>query len=62
MSEKSCESCAFSHNIGDGYDTQCRFNPPVVIFITAHGDWGSFWPIVQPNDWCGKFKESETND
>ena len=59
MSEKICSLCSFydslQGNVGenDKRSGVCRFNAPKVF----DNKKSAFWPLVKPNDWCGKFLE-----
>jgi len=56
ISKKVCGSCGF-YDLGKvapkrGKETGiCRFSPPK----PSTDDKGALWPIVNANDWCGKF-------
>ncbi len=33
--------------------SQCRRSPPVLC-----ADWGSGWPAVERDDWCGEYRSA----
>ncbi len=56
--EERCERCRFCHDyiwglrrVDERPIWECRINPP-----TAAHNWRAAFPIVEPNDWCGKFE------
>lgn len=64
MSNKpACEVCRFASPERGYRQHQCRRNAPTVRTVPAHIDLREHvpvWPIVQSNDWCGKFKTALT--
>ena len=64
-----CENCKFYwHLDNDGAEDvddaetvpltgECRFNPP--RFISEEDDFIGHWPMVNIEDWCGKFQPEE---
>ena len=55
---KHCESCAYFEQT-DAIEKVvsksaglCRYNPPLIMETMAPV---AQWPVVQVNDWCGKF-------
>ena len=55
----TCATCAFFHDVKN----ECRFNPPQVGQIVETSPYSdtigskttSQWPIVDSNDWCGRY-------
>ncbi len=58
MSHAVCNSCAFYEDHAANAPIQlsdaglCRVNPPV---SQTAAEGRGIWPIVQKNDWCGKY-------
>ncbi len=58
MPHAACNACAFYEDHVANSAAQlsdaglCRANPPVT---QKEADIRGFWPVVQKNDWCGKF-------
>lgn len=63
----SCETCRYSELAvleeapkgGPGPALLCRRNPPTPAALPSDetGFW-SEWPVVEPSDWCGEWKEA----
>jgi hypothetical protein len=51
MSATACNSCAFFQNTADKAGL-CRANPPA---SQQDSDTRAQWPVVNSDDWCGKF-------
>ena len=47
---RRCENCYYRT---DNY--RCRVNPPVILH-----DLGAKWPIVQYDDYCGRWRSKES--
>ena len=63
MTEPACKDCRFSNPShtnpsGKQFD-ECRYNPPTMSSTATDESYGFGWPLVNVNDWCGKF-ESKT--
>ena len=56
MTKHRCEDCQFFQD-----PNTCRINPPVVIAAgeTVHH---RMWPVVTPDDWCGRFVGKSDRD
>jgi hypothetical protein len=51
----ACKDCRWCER--REHDGTCRINPPRMrgaVTDTGDGAWAA-WPIVNTNDWCGKF-------
>jgi len=61
--DKRCENCEFYNSNSAVWDTgECRFNAPLPSIKPAmmsdkfYSGASLNWPPVQPNDWCGQYK------
>jgi hypothetical protein len=57
VQQDTCEICRYWINKKgkrDGYDGDCRKNPPTVISDDCH----AIWPDTRATDWCGEWKEA----
>lgn len=58
MAHQSCNACVFYEDHVANSPSQlddgglCRANPPVT---QKDDESRGLWPVVKPNDWCGKF-------
>jgi len=48
----ACQTCAYSSG---SYRMECRIKPPAPNYKT----YGRMFPIVEPNDWCARYKTKE---
>ena len=61
MTDPACKDCRFFNAMnqdplrpdGDSLRGECRLNPPTII---PSGIQSAEWPVVDVNDWCGKFE------
>jgi hypothetical protein len=62
---ETCENCKFFH-ITQAVDKAgwCLRNPPQVVVVHTKDrddywnyDYRSCWPEVDPNEWCGEWRE-----
>ena len=54
---QACNHCAFfghqdSQATSDATSGACRYNPP----SASTKDKAAFWPVVNSQDWCGRFE------
>jgi hypothetical protein len=52
LDNASCRTCLFSEEVKAWFE--CRYNPPVVVQLKQE-DRDSLFPVVRPDDWCGKY-------
>lgn len=67
---KTCETCRFRKpDPRDDYKShgECRRLPPVPMcwtgqdgYSNATAHYEQHWPFMQPDDWCGEHKPTET--
>lgn len=54
-----CDQCWYAHPCElDEEMAECRFNPPVATG-GLHCERFTHWPRVKPNDFCGKFTNTQ---
>lgn len=60
MSDERCENCKFFEEIWDkGLELasgNCRFKPPIPVYVAKKEDDVSLWPHVYNYEWCGEWK------
>lgn len=56
---KCCLCCKFSY-IENNDGLQCRYKPPIIIH--RNGITETIFPLVLPDQWCGKFKKGKINE
>ena len=54
----TCGDCLHYFRGGVGEDRCRRYPPTITTDRYGHGE--SDWPSVEPGDWCGEWKSSET--
>lgn len=58
--DKKCSDCRYVEKIGSTY--QCRYNPPQPVLVAVVRDLDdsghalAIWPIVEADEWCGKYE------
>ena len=61
-----CGNCRYyvprqAVNIDNDLDGECHRNPPQVIAWPESHELAAFFPAVNKEDWCGKWKQGEHN-
>ena len=67
--EKRCENCEFYESSSADEDIgKCHFNAPLPSLKHPMLDKRFYkaaslnWPLVQPTDWCGQYKDKKPKD
>lgn len=53
MDEQNCDTCVYARAYG--HYIECRVKPP----SPNYKSYGRMFPIVQPHDWCGRYKAKD---
>ena len=59
MQPEECQKCHYRYGVSDAIlRLECHRNAPNPMPVDNKNLIGTEWPIVNPDDWCGEYKEA----